>query len=156
MWNEAKKQEWYKKGGMTGYVWSKETLLKAEKSLKDPKLKKTKIQKYLLKNSLDLSAVDWHYFNNMTNKDIQLLKHALKKVNKNNVVSELHWIESRSGMLRTPLTRAMHVLAYKLQPEKYIAGQARIYKSYGMDEGQGKERAKSIVENFEKGLSKPW
>jgi len=150
MFQRAKKTDWYNKGGMVGYRWAKENLQAIESIIKNPNLNKTSIQKFIIKGVLDFNKYDWHYFNNFTTKDIAHLKHALKKVNKSNVVSELHWIEARTGMLRTPLTKTLHVLAYKLQPKKYLEYASRDYKFYGMDDKQAKERAISLVKKWEK------
>lgn len=156
MWEQAKKQQWYQKGGMLGYQWGKERLDELENILNDSRLRKTKIQKFILNNTLNFSETDWHYFNNMSNKDVQLLKHALKKVGKDNVVSELDWIETRSGLLRTPLTKVLHVLAYKLQPEKYLTQQAKVYKFYGMEDEKARQRARDMVTDFENDLKYKW
>jgi superfamily I DNA/RNA helicase len=95
-------------------------------------------------------------FNNFSNKDVSHLKHALKKINKNNAVSELHWVEARSGMLRTPLIKTLHVLAYKLQPEKYLDYQSEGYKFYGMKDNDSRERALNMVKKFEHDLTYKW
>lgn len=155
-WSKAKQTDWYQKGGMVGYQWGKRRLNELEEIIKDPKLKRTKIQKFIIKNALDFAQDDWHYFNNFSSKDVSHLKHVLKKINKNNAVSELHWVEARSGMLRTPLTKTLHVLAYKLQPEKYLEYQTKDYKFYGMDDRQAKQRALNVVKRFEKDMRYKW
>lgn len=156
MFRQAKQKDWYRKGGMVGYTWGKERLQEIEKILTNPSLNKTKIQKFIIKNTIDSTQDDWHYFNNFSNKDIAHLKHTLKKINKNNAVSELHWVESRSGMLRTPLTKTLHVLAYKLQPEEYLNYHANDYKFYGMGDAEARERALTVVKNFEKQMKYKW
>jgi len=156
MFRQAKKTDWYRKGGMVGYQWGKERLQEIEQIINDPKLKRTKIQKFIINNTIDSTKDDWHYFNNFSNKDISHLKHALKKINKNNAVSELHWVESRSGMLRTPLIKTLHVLAYKLQPERYIAYKSEEYTFYGMDKRKAKDRALSFVKRLEKDMRYKW
>ena len=155
-WKKAKDTEWYREGGMLGYIYGKENLDVIEDIIKDKKLNKTKIQKFIINNTLDFGTDDWHYFNNFSKKDISHLKHALKKVTKSNVLSELHWIEARSGMLRTPLGKTLHVLAYKLQPEKYIHYASRVYISYGMDDKSANQRSIDLVKGFENGLMYKW
>ena len=154
MFQRAKRTKWYTEGGMVGYTYAKQNLDVLNNILKDRKLNSTKIQKFIIKGTINFSNDDWHYFNNFSTKDIAHLKHALKKVNKSNVVNELHWIEARTGMLRTPLTKTMHVLAYKLQPKKYLEYASKDYKFYGMNDKQAKERAISLLKKWEKDLGR--
>ena len=152
------KKSFYKDRSMAGYIWATEMLDKVNAIVKDPKLNKTKLQKYIIANSFRFDKdLDWHYFvNQLTDKYAAQVKHMLKRLNKQNVLSELHWLVSRTGMIRTPLEKSLHVLAYKLDKKNYIDSAAKTYQWYGMTTAESNERAKELVKLMENNLKKRW
>ena len=159
-WDYIKKDKssFYNKPEMAGHHWAKETLDIANAVVKDPKLHKTKIQKFIIANSFRFTPdIDWHYFvNRISKKYVALVKHALKRTTKQNVVGQLNWIESRSGMLRDDLQKTMNALAYKLDKEKYLTSASSGYKWYGFKEHEAKKRVEDIVKLMEKDLRVKW
>ena len=153
-----KKQSWYKNPEMAGHRWAAKTLDKVNEILKDKKLNRTKLQKYIISNSFCFNKdIDWHYFlNQLSNKYISHVKHMLKKLNKSNIISEIDWLMNRQGMLRTTLEKAMRVLAYKLNKKAYLDYAAPPYQFYGMSLSDAKKRAESLVKLMEKDLRKKW
>ena len=152
------KKSFYKDRSMMGFIWATEMLDKVNAIVKDPKLNKTKLQKYIIANSFRFDKkVDWHYFaNQLTDKYVAQVKHMLKRLTKQNVLSELHWLGLRTGMLRTPLEKALNVLAYKLDKKNYIDSTVKTYQWYGMKEKASAERAKELVRLMEKDLKLKW
>lgn len=159
-WDYIKRQKgnWYNKPGMTGHHWAADMLDVANAIVKDPRLNKTKLQKYIIANSFRFDKdLDWHYFvNQLTDKYVAQVKHMLKRLTKQNVLSELHWLGLRTGMLRTPLEKALHVLAYKLDKKNYIKSNVKTYQWYGMKEKEADERAQSLVKAMERDLKMKW
>jgi len=143
---------------MAGHHWAKEIVDLLNEIITDPKLNKTKIQKYIIANALRFDKdIDWHYFiNRLSKKDVALLKHMLKKLRKDNVLSELRWLQSRSGALRSDLEKALIPLAYKFDKDNYLESEARGYRFYGLPIEDGKERATKMVQSIETNLSKRW
>jgi len=92
-WDYIKKNRnsFYNKPQMAGHYWAKDILDLANSVVKNPKLNKTKIQKFIIANSFRFdNKVDWHYFINHIGKTyIAQVKHALKKVNTSNVASDI-------------------------------------------------------------------
>ena len=159
-WDYIKKDKksFYKDRSMMGYIWATEMLDKVNAIVKDPKLNKTKLQKYIIANSFRFDKdLDWHYFaNHLTDKYVAQVKHMLKRLTKQNVLNELRWLGLRTGMLRTPLEKALHVLAYKLDKKNYITSNAKTYQWYGMKTAESNQRAKEIVRIMEKDLKQKW
>lgn len=159
-WDYIKKDKksFYKNRSMMGYIWASEMLDKVNAIVKDPKLNKTKLQKYIISNSFRFDKdLDWHYFaNQLTDKYVAQVKHMLKRLTKQNVLSELNWLGLRTGMLRTPLEKALHVLAYKLDKKNYIDSTEKTYQWYGMGKKASRERAQLLVKAMEKDLKMKW
>jgi len=159
-WDYIKKDKksFYNKRSMIGHTLASEMLDIANAIVKDPKLNKTKLQKYIIANSFRFDKkVDWHYFaNQLTDKYVAQVKHMLKRLTKQNVLSELHWLGLRTGMLRTPLEKALNVLAYKLDKKNYIDSTVKTYQWYGMKEKAAAERSKELVKLMEKDLKVKW
>ena len=143
---------------MYGHFLAQKSFRKANAIISDPKLNKTKIQKYIIRNSFRFDdKVSWNYFfTQLTDKYLALVKHALKKVNKSNIVDEYKWISARTGMLRSSLEKALAVLAYKLDKDKYLLSEAKIYMSYGMNKSDAIRRAEKVVKLMEKRLNYKW
>lgn len=152
------KNNWYNKPGMAGHYWAIETFDLANLIVKDPKLNKTKLQKFIIKNSFRFDKdVDWHYFvNHLSKKYIAHVKHMLKRLNKKNILDELIWLENRTGVLRTPLEKTLRYLAFKFDKDRYLDYASKGYQWYGMKSTEGKERALDVVKLMEKDLNVKW
>jgi len=159
-WDYIKKDKnsFYNKPEMAGHHWAKETLDIANAIIKDPKLNKTKIQKFIIANAFRFTPdIDWHYFvNRISKKYVALVKHALKRTTKQNAVGQLSWIESRGGMLRDDLQKTMNVLSYKLDKENYLNSASKSYRWYGFKEYEARIRAEDVVKLMEKDLRVRW
>lgn len=159
-WDYIKKDRnsFYNKPEMSGHYWAKDMLDLANTIVKDPRLNKTKIQKYIIANSFSFDkGLDWHYFvNRLDKKYIAHVKHMLKRLNRQNVLNELRWLTQRTGMLRTPLEKALNVLAYHLDQANYLAHKEEGYRWYGLKEADAIKRTKELVSLMEKSLNKRW
>jgi len=152
------KKSFYNNRSMMGHIWASEMLDAANAIVKDPKLNKTKLQKYIIANSFRFDKdLDWGYFvNHLSGKYVAQVKHMLKRLTNKNVLSELRWLEQRTGLLRTPLEKALHVLAYKLDKKNYVTSAAKTYQWYGMTTAESNKRAKELVKLMEKDLKQKW
>lgn len=146
----VKSQDWYKKAGMAGYTWAKENydVLFSLKSLA-----KTKRAKQVLKNSVDFSCVNWHYWSNWSRKDISLLKHAIKSFNKGeSACSVYYWVDSRHAMWKSDLLRSLELMAYVENQDKYRLDYYKGMKIYGMTRADAFERCDkymgSLIEKY--------
>lgn len=155
-WDYIKRQKgnWYNNPEMAGHHWAADMLDTVNTIVKDPRLNKTKLQKYVIANSFRFDKdVNWHYFaNHLTQKYVAHVKHMLKRLTKDNLLSELRWTEQRSGMIRSPLEKAMRVLAYKTNRNKYLDYASSGYKFYGMSTEDARKRAADVVKLMEKDL----
>ncbi len=153
-----KKQSWYKNPEMMGHRWAAETIDMINTIIKDPRLHRTKLQKYIIANSFRFDKdLKWSYFTNqVSNKYISHVKHMLKRLTKENILSQLKWLEQRQGLLRTPLEKAMRVLAYKMNKKQYLEESSSPYKFYGMKPHEAKKHAEEVLNLMEKKLNKRW
>lgn len=149
---------WYQQPKMMGHRWSKETVDALEKVLNT--YSKSKQQKWII-NSVygspqDVAKIDgensWHYFNNITKKDIAILQFVLRKADsmKSDYAALLRNVGSKTGMLKNRLTWALEVLAYKHDKEAYLQDYIKNFGFYGMD----KEEAEDRFERYHKGIMK--
>ena len=153
-----KKKSWYKKPEMMGHTWASEMIDIVNAILKDPKLNRTKLQKYIISNSFRFDKdLKWNYFTNqLSKKYVSHVKHMLKRLTKSSVLRELVWLEHRTGVLRSPLEKALRVLAYKLDKNRYLMEASAGYALYGMKSHDAKKRAEDVVKLMEKDLAKRW
>lgn len=147
---------WYNKPEMMGHRWSAETLDALEAVLNT--YSKSKMQKWIIDNVYgtpkDLAKIEysWHYFNNVTKKDIAILQFVLRRVDKmkKEYANLLYKVENKSGMLKSRLNWALEILAYKYDKEKYLDYYIRSFGYYGMARDEAKDR----FERYHKGIAK--
>ena len=149
---------WYQKPGMMGHHWSIETVDALEKVLNT--YSKSKMQKWVITavygTPADLKKIDgensWHYFNNITKKDIATLQFVLRKVDsmKTDYAALLRNINKKGGYLKDRLTWALEILAYRHDKEKYLQDYIKAFGLYGLQPEEAKER----FEKYHKGISK--
>ncbi len=149
---------WYQKPAMMGHRWAAETVDSLEQVLNT--YSKSKMQKWIIDTvygtPADLKKIDgensWHYFNNITKKDIAILQYVLRRVDsmKKDYAALLRMVDKKSGMLKDRLTWALEVLAYKHDKEAYMKDYIRAYGFYGMEPEEAKDR----FERYHKGISK--
>lgn len=149
---------WYHKPEMMGHRWSAETVDALEVVLNT--YSKSKMQKWVIDNVYgtpkDLLKIkgenSWHYFNNITKKDIAILQWVLRRVDKmkKDYASLLYQFQNKSGLLKSRLDWALELLAYKYDNEAYLDSYIRTYGFYGME----REEARDRFERYHKGISK--
>jgi hypothetical protein len=147
---------WYQKPEMMGHRWSAETLDSLEQVLNT--YSKSKAQKWLIDTvygtPADLKKIDgensWHYFNNITKKDIANLQFVLRKVDsmKSDYAALLSMINRKSGMLKDRLTWALEYLAYKHDRERYLEQYKKDFGLYGLQPDEAEERFEKYHKNL--------
>jgi hypothetical protein len=149
---------WYQNPSMMGHRWSAETLDALEVVLNT--YSKSKMQKWIINNvygtPADLKKIDgensWHYFNNITKKDIATLQFVLRKVDsmKKDYNALLSNVSRKTGMLKSRLIWALEILAYKHDRERYLDSYIRTFGFYGLPRDEAEER----FERYHKGIAK--
>lgn len=148
----AKETEWYKEGGMMGFVWAKETLQELEKVIN--KYNNTKFQKFIIANSIKIDTDDWHYFSNTSKKDVRLLTYVLKHSYDTTEMNLYYWYQKNSSMLKDDTLRALEYAAYKAEPEQFLKDYSRTLGFYGMSPEDAKKRLESYMARLEEKIVK--
>lgn len=146
---KKKKGSFYNEPDMVGHQIAKERVDQLD--LLVEKLSKTRKQKILLDLLINFKSTDWHYFNNITKKDIQTYSYILRRIDKKSPLELYLWHEKRSGVLKDRLTHILEYLSYMSKDKnRYMKYYIEGFKFYGLPEKEAKKR----FEKYHKGLEK--
>lgn len=152
---KSDKKSWYYKPGMMGEIWAKEKVDMIETVC--AKYAKTKLQKFIIKNSFDFERTDWNYFQvHLSKKYVGLVRNMCRQVDKykKNMASLLYQLNRKEGVLKTSLTWALEWLAYKYDKENYHKQYAADYGFYGMKPDDARKRLDDYIKKIEKKIEK--
>lgn len=135
---------------MAGHFWAAETLDSIVLLL--AKVAKTKKQRALAEALVDRSATSWHYFNNISAKEISQWSYVLRRIDKVQPLDLLKWLNNKPGCLKVHLHHILEALSYKHQQSAYMEHYVSVFKCLGMDAEMATERFhkyhKRIAEKF--------
>lgn len=137
---------WYLKPQMMGHKWNAPIVDSLEDLLNT--YNKSVLQKWIIKIVYGTpeeinNKTDWHFFNNITKKDLASLQYVLRRVDKaksEGMYNLLWWLYRKSGLLKSRLTWALELLAYKHDYDNYLKGYSSGVGFYGLKGDQAKER----------------
>jgi len=142
---------WYTNPEMMGHHYAKDTLNLALEI--KAKYAKTKKQKELFNNSIDINNELWQYWGVFTsNSYLKMLQYALRRVDKYTPFELFHTINSRHGLLKTDLLRYLEVYAYTKNQEEFLKEYCYQFGYYGMGKEDSIKRCheyiKGVQENY--------
>lgn len=144
------KKSFYNNPSMVGEIVAKEMLDLLEDVIKNHS--KTKLQKQIIKNSINFDANSWHYFAGgsgyIDKKFIRNFKMVLKNADKLNAYHLLHRLQIRSGQLKTPLHHALECLAYDNDKKAYQEAYVRDFGFYGLSKEDALNRLDSYIKKL--------
>jgi len=117
--------------------------------------------KALIQNSLNVDAKEWNYFvMHLTQKEVSLIAHTAHYLNKQTPLELLQYINQRSGMLKTDLSRLLEYAAYKSNRKDFIEYSSRNYTWLGMSKEDAKKRSikysEGLKSRYHKVYTKIW
>ena len=122
-------------------VWESEQ--KLGKHMSDPK------KKALIQATLPVESTDWHTFAmSLSGKEVSLVAHVARYLNRKSPVELLTYVEDRQGMVKTDLLRLLEYAAYKKNKKEYVESASKMYLGYGIKEQEARERTISYVDRL--------
>ena len=148
-------KSFYNDPKMLGHHWAAETL---NSIISLFKVVKTKKQKTLALALVDQDATSWHYFNNITNKEVKQWSYVLRRIDCTQPLDLLIWLQNKSGCLKNKLHHILESMSYKHNQTAYLDHYAKNRRFFGMDRQEAEERFHSYhamisEKEYVKGLS---
>lgn len=152
---KTRKSEWFANPTMRGHIWSQETIANAEAIItKCAKTKRTKA----LANYVIRDIPDWHYWNDISKKHLNMLRFVLRRLEKafsekGGLTRLLAMYQNRTGCLKCPLDWALEHLAYTYDKPAYVKDYTRNMGFFGMTKKEATDRLnehhKNLVKKYE-------
>lgn len=142
------KTSFYNDPKMLGHHMAKDTIDSIELLLN--KVVKDKKQKIITDFLFDFKSDDWHYFNNITKKDVKIYSYILRRINKESPFKLLLWLNKNQSFIKNKLTHIVEYLAYLKDREPYLKYYAKSYGFFGLDY----EKAEKMFVNYHIRLEK--
>lgn len=141
-------KSFYNKPKMVGHTWAKETADSIESLLN--KVVKTEKQRILADILFNFDTDDWHYFNNITKKSIQIYSYILRRIDKQEPFVLLNWHNNKAGLWKDPICHILEYLSYKKNTEEYLKSYSRAFGFYGMTSDDARKRFYRYHESLKK------
>lgn len=132
------KTSFYNDPKMVGHNMAKDTVDSIESLLN--KVVKDKKQKIVADILFDFDADNWHYFHNITKKDVKIYSYVLRRIHKESPFKLLLWLNKTQSMLKNKLTHVIEYLSFIEDREPYLKYYAKSYGFFGLDYKQAEER----------------
>ena len=146
---KSEKDSFYNDPKMAGHRWSAEKVDMLETLFN--KIVKTNRQKLLMNLLIDFENTDWHYFNGISKKEVQIYSYIFRRIDKDDPYILLQWHDQKAGMLKSPLTHILEYLSYiGKNKEAYFEKYSRVLGFYGMDVEDAKKRFNEYHMKLEK------
>ena len=149
---KTRKSEWFTNPTMCGEIWSQETVANAEAIItKYAKTKRTKA----LANYVIRDIPEWHYWNNITKKELNMLRWVLRRLDKaftetGGLTRLLAMYQSRTGCLKGHLDWVLEHLAYTYDKSARVKDYARNMGFWGMTKKESMNRLTEYQKNLVK------
>tara|TARA_R100001163_G_C5045884_1_gene183207 strand:+ start:287 stop:796 length:510 start_codon:yes stop_codon:yes gene_type:complete len=152
---KTRKSEWFANPTMCGHIWSQETVANAEAIItKCAKTKRTKA----LANYVIRDIPDWHYWNDISKKHLNMLRFVLRRLEKafsekGGLTRLLAMYQNRNGCLKCPLDWSLEHLAYTYDKPACVKDYTRNMGFFGMTKKEATDRLteyhKNLVKKYE-------
>ena len=152
---KTRKSEWFANPTMCGHIWSQEIVANAEAIItKCAKTKRTKA----LANYVIRDIPDWHYWNDISKKHLNMLRFVLRRLEKafsekGGLTRLLAMYQNRTGCLKCPLDWSLEHLAYTYDKPARVKDYTRNMGFFGMTKKEATDRLteyhKNLVKKYE-------
>lgn len=114
----------------------------------------------LIKHVLPTDADDWQIVNRMSGKDVGMVAHVARYLDRQTPFELLSYVSYREGYVKSPLYQLLEYAAYKKNKKEYTESQIKSYTFFGMDEKEAREKielwAGKVKDPVKKAYSKIW
>ena len=147
---KTRKSEWFTNPTMCGEIWSQETVATAEAIItKYAKTKRTKA----LANYVIRDIPEWHYWNNISKKELNMLRFVLRRLDKafsekGGLTRLLAMYQNRTGCLKGHLDWVLEHLAYTFDKSARVKDYTRNMGFWGMNKKEATNRLTEYQKNL--------
>ena len=147
---KTRKSDWFTQPTMAGHEWCKDTIFLAEEIFtKYAKTKRTKaLANYVIKD-----IPEWHYWNSISKKELNLLRWVLRRIDKaftenGGLTNLLAMYQSRTGCLKGHVDWVLEHLAYTYDKSARVKDYARNMGFWGMTKKESMNRLTEYQKNL--------
>jgi hypothetical protein len=147
---KTRNSDWFKQPTMMGHEWCKDTIYLAEEILtKYVKTKRTKaLANYVVKD-----IPEWHYWNSISKKELNLLRFVLRRLDKafnsdGGLTNLLGMYQNRAGCLKGRLDWILEHLAYTHDKSARIEDYTRNMGVWGLTKKEATNRLTEYQTNL--------
>ena len=158
IFKEFSNSEDNKNPSMMGHYFARELILQSDfklrKHVDNPRAMA------LIKHTLPTDIDSWHIQNRMSGKDVSIVAHVARYLDRQSPFELLSYVSERSGYVKTELYKLLEYAAYKKDKKEYVDSQVRSYAFYGLDETEAREKIKEwagrVKDPIKKVYNKIW